>query len=1450
MTEKLTQNDAGITTDADALVFLGISSEPMERGSEKRTWIKSMCVFIGDRMQIKTWKRRTDRNKAEEYEFYDLVSNVLMYCHRHGAGSVDIVYEAQAEYLWDWEQIFADTPAITYSQRIKKSLKEYYREMDICFYRESTKELDQNKIKASLCWNQNRHWLAKQETAKLFLMLIQELAFMYAYPFKEEYDLDDVRKMITEAAALKCVSVAQIPDKKLEDSKQEWENECELEMEEDDTEDEDDWEDIYDEADVCGGYQLTDEDVRESFEVEEPEKGVGVEDRSRRIEEIVKQRRYLSQLLNEKIIGQDAAVRKFVDGFVSAKLSNQTKKNKPAAVYLLAGPPGVGKTYLACTAAEALDLPFKIFDMSEYAGIHSTQGLVGFEKTWEKSQPGALTSYVKKNPSCVLLFDEIEKAHVEVQLLFLQILEGARLQDKYDNEYVDFQKVIVIFTTNCGKLLYRENEEKDLSTIPDREILDALREDSSFPHELCSRFAAANIVMFNHVQPHSLCDIARSNMRAAMEELKSEYQIEVSYDQRLAELFLLHMGSGVDARIVSGRSVELLKNSIVAFINDAVEKRGELEEKKIAVQIQLEKENREVYSLFEAVEEQNILVISEDDCFSFDQPGIRMYRAADENETVRLLRENKFLFIVVDLLYGMEDGERISNALGMSAEGRKCFDAVKEKVPQIPVYVIEQESYGNEDKKDILSAGARGFFKLEGSRQECVRNIEKLIQQIYIQKNLKLLSEKRQTIDYQIRYFTKDQVGVVEFCNLTLRDADVSDVRLRRKAKKSRIFDFERPDIRFSDIIGAKQAKKEFQHFIQYMHNIDKYVLEGAERPRGVLLYGPPGTGKTSLAKAFAGECNAVFLNTTGAGIQNSNNPVQEIKDLFQIAYANAPAILFIDEIDVIAKERTGHDTAMELLVNTLLTEMEGFRDMDPFKPVLVVAATNYNVAHRSGYPNEVVIDPALVRRFDNPVYVGLPDRSERKQYLQVLLRQKKYIDRISEAAIDYAAEHTGGKSLAFLKRAISNMINTAIDENRPVNDDLLTDILETQLFGEKRENDEKYREVVARHEAGHAYVAFKTGREPRFITVVSRGSFGGYVSYGAGEDVHNMSRDDFLNHICQALAGRAAEMVYYGESGINTGAQGDLEKATRLVLQMICSYGMGSLGLLSLNPDRILDSPKGAEILEEADRILKEQLERACRLIREGQTAMERIVYELMDKSYIQHENLMLILEEAESENAHRSSGRKHKKWYVVVNGRKPGIYNSWKECLEQVKGYSNAIYRSYETEEEAAAAFSSSRVGMKNIQEKKLLYHLVSFQELKRILVEGLNPDECFVFHPYAPEAQREKKEHPDTLYAYLCITREYASRQGGRVFVAQQEQSYSFEEGIEKIDWKKMEHENTESCAFCVMPKSIPPAEIACIYLPDAESAELLQEFGRETGCLPERKRVITVNKRIFL
>lgn len=1183
------------------------------------------------------------------------------------------------------------------------------------------------------------------------------------------------------------------------------------------------------------------------------------------LECIAKKSTSLYNTLLQKIHGQDMAVYKFVQGYTNSMLAGQSRKNKPEATFLFMGPPGVGKTYLSQLFAEQTEVPIKIFDMSAYAGERTCEGLVGFEYTYTNSKPGTLTGFVDENPTSIILIDEIEKAHKNTQLLFLQILEGARLKDKYWDKEVNFENVTLIFTTNSGKNLYENNEEADLSSLGESEILQSLREDREFPPELCSRFASGNIIMFNHLQPYDLSGIARDKIDGVINDFQNNYKLHIEYDPLLPELFLFHIGAGCDARVVSAQSGELIKDSLISLVKEEVGKRGCFTSEHISIKIELGSDSP-VYSTLINKNDSEILVISDHQELKFSHPKIKVTFAEDENEMIPIIREHPFSLVIIDLEYKVkEQHKKISNALGSESVGMTCFGMIQKRAPHIPIYILNQQSYYLEDKKAIINEGARGFFSA-AEENKCAESVQKLLEQLHIQKNLKLLRQKGQRIDYKTRYLLDSDKAVIELYDLSLKTDESGDAALRKKATQSKVFEFERPKLRFKDIIGAKQAKNDFKSFINYIRNIDKYILEGAEIPKGVILYGPPGTGKTSLAKAFAGECEVAFFNTTGAKIRNSTNPVREIEDLFKIAYTHAPSILFIDEIDVIAKERQGHDTQTELLVNTLLTEMEGFRDKDPFKPVFVVAATNYSVEHSSDRPGEIVIDPALVRRFDNPIYIGLPNRQERKQCVQRLLKQKKY-DRISEGAVELVAENTSGKSFAFLKRCISNMTKVAIDFNEKISDELLINTIETELHGEKRESDEDYLKSVARHEVGHAYVSWMTGKEPKYITIVSRGNFGGYVSYGDGEDILSLTKEDFLDKICSTLAGRAAEVVYYKEKGINTGASSDLEKATRCAIQMICHFGMGKQWRGSMNPEMILATSKGAEVLEEANQILDEQMKRAIDIIQDGQHTIDKVVTKLIKKSYIQGEELRAILEAGDQivESVSGEKDEKKHKWYVVTNGRKPGVYTTWAECEEQVKGYSNAIYHSYKSKEEAAKIYLSSRIGAQNIQEQSFLYHLVKLNEVETLFKNGLRPTQqigtknylSFEFYPYAPSILAVQKAHPEDIYVYFCISRERAAELGYQILIQDPKQHtqnlYRYEEGFLRIDWKSMEQMSDENKEMkitqCVSDTVLAYEEIQNIFVPDDKTAANVEKFSQKSGV--DRKKIsINASRRMFL
>lgn len=220
----------------------------------------------------------------------------------------------------------------------------------------------------------------------------------------------------------------------------------------------------------------------------------------------------------QSVLGQNHAVNTFVSGYFQAELMALTDKKRvrPRATFLFAGPPGVGKTYLAQKASEALELPFRCFDMSEFGDSQALTKFAGTNSSYKDSKAGEVTSFVKNNPKSIILFDEVEKAHISAINLFLQPLDAGKVRDLYDDKEITFTDTILIFTTNAGKQLYSDSPAGDYSVLSRKVILKALEKDTNpdtgvpyFPAAIVSRFASGNVLMFNHIGAHDLRNIAK-----------------------------------------------------------------------------------------------------------------------------------------------------------------------------------------------------------------------------------------------------------------------------------------------------------------------------------------------------------------------------------------------------------------------------------------------------------------------------------------------------------------------------------------------------------------------------------------------------------------------------------------------------------------------------------------------------------------------------------------------------------------------------------------------------------------------------------------------------------------------------------------------------------------------------------------------------------------------------
>ena len=365
--------------------------------------------------------------------------------------------------------------------------------------------------------------------------------------------------------------------------------------------------------------------------------------------------------------------------------------------------------------------------------------------------------------------------------------------------------------------------------------------------------------------------------------------------------------------------------------------------------------------------------------------------------------------------------------------------------------------------------------------------------------------------------------------------------------------------VTFKDVAGLKEEKEEVKELIDFLKAPKKFQKLGARIPKGVLLMGPPGTGKTLLAKAVAGEANVPFYFISGSDFVELFVGVgaSRVRDMFQQAKRNAPCLIFIDEIDAVGRQRGtglggGHDEREQTL-NQLLTEMDGFGANEG---IIIIAATN----------RPDVLDPALLRpgRFDRQVTVNLPDVRGREEILAVHAKNKILAEGIT---LQNLAKRTPGFSGADLENLLNEAALLAVRRNKDeISMSEIDEATDRVLMGPAKvshkysEND---RKLVAYHEAGHAVIGLKlkNASDVQKVTIIPRGSAGGYNMMVPTEEKLCSTKSDLLEEITGLLGGRSAEEITFGE--ITTGAHNDFEKATKIARAMVTEYGMSDLGPL-----------------------------------------------------------------------------------------------------------------------------------------------------------------------------------------------------------------------------------------------------------------------------------------------
>ena len=896
--------------------------------------------------------------------------------------------------------------------------------------------------------------------------------------------------------------------------------------------------------------------------------------------------------------GQTAAIQKIKEYLFG--LNRKQNEKGVGGLLTFMGPSGVGKTMVAEGIAKALGRPFLRLDMSGYNDKEAAgYTLFGINPSYKDSRKGLLTDFVEKNPVSVVLLDEFEKSHVNVKNVFLQIFERGECQDQCSQRYVSFRDVLIIATTNMGSALY-DNDKIISSSISQNTLTNVLKSEiNPFSKEpylneaLISRLCSGCVVFFNHLGAEILSKIIRQGITGMQTEFKKRYGINIhSTDfDALSDLLVFNLGKNADARSAVKIVEDYFQKNLERLFECSMKANNFTE---ININVDFMNATADVKEVFSDNEKRNVLICCDaKDRFLMNKSisGNCELTFADEDISPEEIRKSHFNMAMID-------GEK--NTKGLFKEL---------SLLGVPTYVYDRRSVSAEILY-YIDQGATDVFHSdsESDFNAWVKDIFKSLRLSSVCKNL---FRANKIIAFESKYvFNKENTA----------ELIVDDIRLISAKEAEDVDAFvscvEKPLVSLNDVYGNAAVKRQFKDMIKLFRNFEEFQRQGVRLPRGMLLAGPPGTGKTMLAKALAGESGMDII------VRNASEYLQKyvgegpriIREDFQTARKYAPCILFIDEVDAIAGNRQNDELTSRMgILNALLSEMDGFFD-HASNPVFVIAATNFDVRKDS-----TSLDPAFLRRFDRRFYIDLPDSATRKTYLSAKLKNFK----VSDRTIETLTKRSIGWSLAELDQVIQNALREGVLNEEGVTDEIIVDSFESYLDGESKSYDDETIKKTSIHEAGHAVVATLLGFPPSYATIKARAGYGGYVFYG-NETSSECSKQDCLDRICIAMAGRAAEIAFYGEEkGVSSGASSDLKSATRLATSMVCDYGMDD------ELPIFIENRSDSLVKDKVVNILKEQTLRSKDIIQSHLEKVKSVSVALLEKLSLDEVQLKNILKE-----------------------------------------------------------------------------------------------------------------------------------------------------------------------------------------------------------------------------
>ena len=900
--------------------------------------------------------------------------------------------------------------------------------------------------------------------------------------------------------------------------------------------------------------------------------------------------------LNKIIVGQRHVVDALINGYIKSQTFVSENNTKPAQTYLFCGPASSGKTMICEEFARLAGVPAVSFHAPDYLNPR---------------QIGRLFAFVNKNPRGIIIFNEFEDFVGEFDPLIFNVYYTG----KYNG--IDFSKTTIFFTTTGGRKIYLDSGLTNFSSFSSEEIIKSLKAETTesgglkYNPYLLDLLGKENVAVLNVLDYFSIHQILAAHLQKHATNFTNKTGVFIQADyNELARFVLYCHPEETNLNVLKKYSENVIDEQVAYLAKNVEPKSGHTYlsvVKNIVIELPKKKKDEHVKRLFD-VEPLDVLLVSDKESADYIKEHIKVDNvnfvyARSKNEVLNKIK-NGIDVIILDPLYSIRGKLSSLDLEDVDSLGNEIFDSMIKYYHQLPMYLLSNKEYEVPATayQTLLLKGAKDVIYLDKEHPELFESVlSKAIVNWDITVDIKYLRKEKLKLECNpVQKLIENKSGTVD------AKVTIDNLALGRVLSGELDDDYALRNINgFSDVVGNQIAKEVMLKYGRYLSNPHKFVQDGFAIPKGLLLYTYwHNLGKTSLVKALSKEvgCNLIKLNCKKVLMESGSQEqiVNRFKEAFKKARRNAPAILHIEDINIAI---TPQDNPLNFsLLSVLRNEIE-YTLGDIAHPILLIAESSpESVTPRS------LKDLGL--RFIQLEFTTVADRVEYiKKYFA-----KHHIDNISEPVIrNFAARCYFADYLT-----LNNILDFAIHyaQGKELTDKLLTESLDLYSDGDVsviKESDEKMMST-SYHEMGH-YLAYRIfGKKPPFVTIVSRADYGGYTLGEIKDSYDDRTKQYFLDRICVSFAGRAAEVVYNGgDKGVNSGISGDIKNATSVALAMVTKYAMGEQSLAFI-PDMDISS-ENPLIFEEVNKILKDQYQRAIRILTVNRKNLDKLAQALFEK-------------------------------------------------------------------------------------------------------------------------------------------------------------------------------------------------------------------------------------------